>query len=139
MTVKEILTPVILQEFNKYENLGHEIKLKSKKTRRIKYSVICGIIALFGLIDPILLLADAVVYIILMVKTKDNINLILSLAKKSPDKPIDQIIAEEMNVPYNNTSAVNIHTQAVNNTFCPICGFCIKQGASFCGQCGYKL
>lgn len=139
MTVKEILTPIILQEFNKYENLGYEIKLKSTTTRRIKYSVICGIVALCGVIDPLFLLVVAAIYIVLMVKTKDNVNLILSLAKKSPDKPIEQIVAEEMKLPYNNTPVLNNPSQAHNNAFCPNCGFCVTQGSSFCSQCGYKL
>ena len=75
MTVKEILTPVILQEFKKYENLGHQIKLKTTTSRRIKYSIICGIIALLGFVHPVYFVAVPV-YIVLMLKTKNNVDLI---------------------------------------------------------------
>jgi len=102
MTVKQILTPIILQEFKKYEDLGHKIKLKSTTTKRKKYSIICGIIAFLGFAHP-LYFAAIPVYIILMLNTKNNIDLIISLAKKSPDKPIEQIIAEEMKLSYNNS------------------------------------
>lgn len=97
MTVKDILTPVITQEFEKYERHGYKIKLKSISKRRVKYSIICGIIALLGFAHPVYL-AVIPVYIILMMKTRDNIGAILSKAKKSPDKSIEQIVAEEVKV-----------------------------------------
>ena len=138
MTVNEILTPVILQEFKKYENLGCQIKLKTTKSRRIKYSIICGIIALLGFVHPVYF-AAVPVYIVLMLKTKNNIDLIISLAKKNPNKPIDQIVAEELKLPYNNYSAMNPSSTTVSCTVCPKCGFVMKLGAAFCGKCGNKL
>lgn len=91
MTVKEILTPVIKQEFAKYERHGYKIKLKSVTTKRIKYTVLCALGAI--LCWPIAL----IVYIVLMRKT-NNIDTIISVAEKSPDTPIEQIIAREIKV-----------------------------------------
>ena len=97
MTVKEILTPLITQEFEKYERHGYKIKLKSTSKRRVKYSIICGIIALLGFAHPVYFAAIPV-YIILMMKTRDNVGIILSLAKKNPDTPIEQIVAQEVKI-----------------------------------------
>ena len=91
MTVKDILTPVITQEFEKYESHGYKIKLKSVTTNRIKYTVFCALGAI--LCWPVAL----IVYIVLMKKT-NNIDTIISVAKKSPDTPIEQIVAQEIKV-----------------------------------------
>ena len=95
MTAEAILTPIIAKELEKYGQNGGKVKLKTAKKRRVKYSIICGIIALCGFAHPIYLVSVPV-YIILMLKTKNNIDIILSLAKKSPNKPVDLIIAEEV-------------------------------------------
>lgn len=95
MTAEAILTPIITKELEKHERNGGKIKLKTAKKRRIKYSIICGIIALCGFAHPVFFVSVPV-YIILMLKTRNNINIILSLAKKSPNKPVDLIIAEEV-------------------------------------------
>ena len=95
MTVEEILTPTITEELEKYECNGSKIRLKTVKNRRIWYSIICGVIALCGFVFPAFFISVPV-YIILMLKTKNNIKVILSLAKKNPNKPVDQIIAEEV-------------------------------------------
>lgn len=91
MTAKEILTPVINQEFQKYQNNGYKIKLKSATKNRIKYTIFCALGAL--ICWPIAL----IVYIILMCST-NKINTIVKLAKKTPDMPIDQIIAQEIKI-----------------------------------------
>lgn len=96
MTVNDVLTPVIKQEFEEYERNGYKIKLKSVFKRRVKYSIICGIFALLGFINPGFLIYAAIVYTVLMLKTRDNVKVIISLAKKEPDKAIKQIIAEEI-------------------------------------------
>lgn len=98
MTVTQILMPVIKQEFEKYESHGHKIKLKTAINRRVKYSIICGIIALLGFAHPVCLLIGILTYIILMMRTLDNTKVIISLAKKSPDKTIEQIVAEEVKI-----------------------------------------
>ncbi len=95
MTVNDILLPVINEELEKYESGGKNIKLKTAGKRRIKYTIICGLIVVLGFWNPLCYIAIPV-YIILMVKTKNKSNVILSLARKSPNKPIDQIIAEEI-------------------------------------------
>lgn len=91
MTVKEILTPLITQEFEKYERHGYKIKIKSVTTNRIKYTVFCALGAI--LCWPVAL----VVYIVLMKKT-NNIDTIISVAKKNPDTPIEQIVAQEVKI-----------------------------------------
>lgn len=90
MSAEEILKPIIEQEFEKYERNGEKIKLPSMTKTRIKYTVWCVLGAWLSF--PIAL----IVYIVLMIRT-NKVNTILRLAKKSPDKPIDQIISEEMN------------------------------------------
>jgi len=89
MTVKEILTPVIQHELEKYESQGYKIRLKTATNNRIKYTVLCalGAIAFF----PIAL----IVYVILMKKT-NTIDTILSIAKKYPDTPIETLVALEI-------------------------------------------
>ena len=37
MSVEAILTPIINQEFQKYQNMGYQIRLKTAKERRVKY------------------------------------------------------------------------------------------------------
>lgn len=95
MTVKEILTPVIMQEFEKYERNGQKIKLKTIAKKRTKYSIICGIIALLGFVHPVYFISVPI-YVILMLRTRNVVDVILSLAKDNPNKPIDRIIAEEI-------------------------------------------
>lgn len=89
MTVKEILTPMINQELQKYQYNGNKVKLKSVTKYRLLYTLFCGLGAI--LFWPIAL----IVYICLMSGT-DNVNIILKLAKKYPDTPVDQIIAQEV-------------------------------------------
>lgn len=95
MTAEVILTPLITHELQKYEATGKKVKLKSIVKKRVKYSVICGIITLLGFFFPPFFLA-ALVYIFLMAKTNNKVAIIMDLAKKSPDKPIAQIVAEEI-------------------------------------------
>ena len=92
MTVKQILTPLIQQELQKYEQAGHKIRLKTQQTNRIGYTVACAAagVILFPFI-PITI----IVYICLMKKT-NPIDTILAAARKKPDVPIDQIVAQEM-------------------------------------------
>lgn len=97
MTVQYILTPIINQEFEKYARSGRPIKLKTISKKRTKYSIICSIIALCGFAHPVFFLVIPI-YIVLMCKAGNKVNTILSLARKSPDKPIAQIIAEEITV-----------------------------------------
>ena len=92
MTVEEILTPIITQEFAKYERAGYKIKLRSVTTNRLKYTAYCALGGMFFWpIWPVAL----IVYIILMVKT-NNINTIISVAKKQPNTPIELIVAQEI-------------------------------------------
>ncbi len=92
MTVKELLTPVINLEFEKYKSQGYKIKLKSTAKKRILYTILCvfGTI-IFVSVCPIVW----IIYGVLMMKT-NNIDIIISLAEKSPDMPIEQIIAQEI-------------------------------------------
>ena len=97
MSVEAILTPIINQEFQKYQNMGYQIRLKTAKERRVKYQWVCGSIALVSLaLVPFIFVIMIPIYIILMSKTKNNVGIILSLARKVPDKPIEQIVAEEI-------------------------------------------
>lgn len=89
MTVKGILTPVIKEEFQKYEKNGYKIKLKSTTKKRVKYTVFCALGAI------IFWPAALIIYIVLMSKT-NNVDTIFELAQKNPDMPIDQIIAQEL-------------------------------------------
>ncbi len=89
MTVEEILTPIITQEFAKYERAGYKIRLRSVTTNRLKYTAFCALGAIFCW--PIAL----IVYIILMVKI-NNINTIISIAKDNPNDPIELIVAQEI-------------------------------------------
>ena len=91
MTVKDILTPLITEEFQKYEQSGHKIKLKSVTPNRIKYTVGCLLGAFICF--PVAL----IVYVVLMKKT-NNIDTIISVAKKNPDMPIDQVVAQEIKI-----------------------------------------
>ncbi len=50
MTEKDILTPLIQAEFQKYQMNEYRIKLRSIPARRAKYSIICGIIAVASLL-----------------------------------------------------------------------------------------
>lgn len=97
MTAKEILTPLIIKELEKYEENGQKIKLKSTLEKRMTYSITCVTIALLGFIMPLCFVAVPI-YFILMKKTKDNVNAIFLLARKNPDKSIKQIIEEEVKV-----------------------------------------
>ncbi len=97
MTVQQILTPVINQEFQKYQSMGIKIRLKSTNKLRGKYSLICGGAALWSLLlSPLILLIVIPIYIVLMIRANDNVRTILSVAKDYPDKPIDVIVAEEI-------------------------------------------
>lgn len=92
MTVKEILTPLIQQELRKYEQSGHKIRLKTQQNNRIGYTVGCA--AVGALLFPLLPIT-AIVYYFLM-RSTNPVDTILSVAKRKPDTPIDEIIAQEM-------------------------------------------
>ena len=89
MTVNEILTPIINEEFQKYQNNGYKIKLRCVRKKRITYTVCCALGALLAW--PVAL----TVYIILMCNL-NNVKAILAQAKSRPDVPVDVIIAGEM-------------------------------------------
>lgn len=89
MTVKEILTPVILEEFKKYERSGYKIKLQTAENKRTAY-IVWAIVS-FVLCCPII----SIICLVLMNKI-DNVKIILSIAKKYPNMPISQIVAKEM-------------------------------------------
>ena len=99
MTVEEILRPAILEEFQRYERSGYQIKLRSVGKRRTKYTLISLAVALVSLCTgPLAILVwiiTGIVYGNLMKKT-DNVNTVIYVAKQFPDMPIDQIIAQEM-------------------------------------------
>lgn len=92
MSAEAILTQVITQEFHKYTSCGWTIKLKATREKRVKYSLWCGAAAL--LLWPMFPIT-LIVYILLMANTND-VKTILSIAKKYPDTPVDQIIAWEI-------------------------------------------
>ncbi len=93
MTVDEILKPMIEEELKRYEELGNNIKLKSVRSLRRRYTV-TALIALVVLFP--LLFITIPVYIYKMKRLSDKAEVILTLAKKSPDKTIPQLIAEEI-------------------------------------------
>lgn len=95
MTVNQILTPVIQEEFQKYERHGYKIKLKCTAKKRTNATIACGIVTLCGFVHPVFFLAVPI-YIIIMLNSRNNINAIIAQAKKYPDMPIDQIVAREI-------------------------------------------
>ena len=95
MTAEAILLPIINAELEKYRQNGKKIKLKTIEKRTVTYTIIFGILALCGFAHPIYFAAIPI-YIILMMRNRKPELVILSLAKKYPNKPVDQIIAEEI-------------------------------------------
>lgn len=93
MDVKQILTPIIKAELQKYEGQG-KVKLKSALKKRIIYTVIC-LLAAIALLPTGAFVLVIPVYIILLKKTS-NVNIIFSIAKKQPDTPIEEIIRQEI-------------------------------------------
>ncbi len=177
MTVKQILTPIIEQEFRKYESNGYKVKLKTPRKRRITYTVCCVLITFLyfflfkdspnlimllsiplfifiaiklfkqtkeivlivvlcfflltfisiflsnGMFIPVIL----IVYIILMSRT-NKYDTIISLAKKMPDTPIDQVIAQEITLDhstsYYNTSGnstIRISPKLISTVLVVLC------------------
>lgn len=93
MTVENILTPIIMEELAKYQQNGQKLRFKTAKNNRTKYTVFCLLGAI--VFPPISTIIALLVYFNLMKKT-DPVNTIIAAAKKKPDTPIDQIIAEEI-------------------------------------------
>lgn len=93
MTVESILTPVITEELAKYQLNGQKLRFKTTKKNRIKYTVFCLLGAI--VFPPVSTIIALLVYFNLMKKT-DPVNTIIAAAKKKPDTPIAQIIAEEI-------------------------------------------
>lgn len=92
MTVEQILIPIINEEFRKYEQQGYKIKLKSTNKIRTKYTLLSLLfLIIFFPVFPLVI----IVYVLMMIKTT-NQDIIIKLAKKNPDKPIVDIIAEEI-------------------------------------------
>ena len=102
MYVEQILTPIIEEEFKKYESDIRKIKLKTARKRLVTYTLVYAALILFSLVINWLFLTflsvfpGVIIYISLMLTTKNKVKVILSLAKSQPNKPIDQIIAEEI-------------------------------------------
>ena len=85
---EKILTPVIKQELQRYDQCGHPYKLKASALRK-KYTIRCLIGAIFCW--PVAL----IVYICLMCKP-NPVKAIMEAAKAQPDIPIEQIVAQEI-------------------------------------------
>lgn len=97
MTVKQILVPVIKQELKKYRDNGEKIRLKTATKKRIVRTVICVLIfVVFNdiIYYPSVTLFVLFVYACLMIKT-NNANIIMGKAKKNPNIPVEEIIAND--------------------------------------------
>lgn len=114
MSVEEILTPVIEQEFEKYESSGHKVRLRSVMKQRILYTLICllGGCGCF----PVAI----IVYIFLMRRT-GKIKTIIRLAKKFPDKSIQEIVESELQ-PYRVTDIIGMAIGGICIAGCLIMG-----------------
>ena len=117
MSIEEILRPVIEQEFAKYESSGRKVRLRSVAKKRILYTFICllGGCGCF----PVAF----IVYIFLMSRTS-KLKTIIRLAKKSPDKSIQEIVMSEMQ-PYRITEIIGMAIGVISIIGCLLVGFLV--------------
>ena len=97
MEFKKLMRNLIEEEIANIEREGKKVKLKTLRKKRIKYTLIFGLIFLLMLASGLVPVAfiDLVVYFIFMYNA-NNVSVITKLAKKSPDTPISEIVKGDM-------------------------------------------
>lgn len=97
MDVKTMMNNLIEEEISKLEQSGEKVRFKTLTKKWISYTLVFGTIFLLFMTmqNFVLAFVDMIVYFVFMYRT-NNVTVITSLARKSPDTPIVDIIRGDM-------------------------------------------